>query len=46
VARPDRFNGHPVLPLEGKRLLTTFEGKRREWHEYIFWEYSACCAGG
>jgi arylsulfatase len=40
VAHPDRFNGHPVLPLEGKSLLPTFEGKPRELHDYIFWEHS------
>lgn len=36
---PSEFNGHPVLPLEGKSLLPILKGKQREPHEALFWEY-------
>ena len=29
-----------MLPLEGKTLFPTFEGKPRELHDAIFWEHS------
>ena len=39
VAHPDKFQGHDVLPLEGKSLVPAFENQPRELHETIFWEH-------
>jgi len=37
---PDNYDGHPVLPLEGKSLLPIFLGNEREGHEVLFWQWA------
>ncbi len=37
---PTEFNGHPISPVEGKSLLPIFQGKRREGHETLWWEFT------
>jgi arylsulfatase A-like enzyme len=39
VPYPSQYEGRPIHPLEGKSLLPTFQGRRRELHEAIFWEH-------
>jgi len=39
VEYPRRFNGRAITPLEGKSLRPIFEGRRREPHEYLYWEH-------
>jgi arylsulfatase len=39
VKYPGKYNGHDIHPLEGKSLLPTFQGKKRELHEAVFWEH-------
>ena len=34
---PASYNGHKVLPLEGKSLLPIFRGEQREGHEALYW---------
>ena len=36
---PDHYNGHVILPLEGKSLLPVIEGKNRADSSPIFWEH-------
>ena len=36
---PELFNGKKVIPLEGKSLLPVFQGKKRNTHDYLFWEH-------
>lgn len=36
---PSQYKGRQIHPLEGKSLLPTFQGRRRELHEAIFWEH-------
>jgi arylsulfatase len=36
---PETFEGHPILPLEGKSLLPVLEGKERQDAGPIFWEH-------
>jgi arylsulfatase len=36
---PDSFEGHAIQPLEGKSLLTIFEGKPRPHPAPVFWEH-------
>lgn len=36
---PDKYDGHPVLPLEGTSLRPIFEGKDRPHPAPIFWEH-------
>ena len=38
---PAEFNGHKVLPLEGKSLRPLIEGKDRQGHEALFWQFGA-----
>ena len=41
---PAEFNGQKVLPLEGRSLLPVLDGKQREPHEAIYWQYGGCRA--
>jgi len=41
VAYPERFDGHEVLPLEGKSLRPILEGKERTGHDALYWELGA-----
>ena len=36
---PKLFKGKSIIPLEGKSLLPIFQGKKRQEHEYLFWEH-------
>ncbi len=36
---PDTFNGNEILPFEGKSLLPVLQGKKRQGHEFLFWEH-------
>jgi arylsulfatase A-like enzyme len=36
---PSTFKGKRIHPLEGKSLLPTFKGQKREGHDAIFWEH-------
>ncbi|KPK70728.1 MAG: hypothetical protein AMJ84_07350 [Acidithiobacillales bacterium SM23_46] len=36
---PSSFGGNQVLPLEGKSLLPILQGKTREGHKELFWQY-------
>ena len=36
---PSRYKGHNITELEGKSLLPIFEGRKREGHDAIFWEF-------
>jgi len=36
---PKSFKGQKIIPMEGKSLLPVFLGKKREPHEYLFWEH-------
>ena len=38
---PAEFNGHKVLPLEGKSLRPLIEGKDRQGHEALYWQFGA-----
>jgi len=37
---PTVYNGHAITPLEGKSLLPVLQGRQREEHEGIFFEYA------
>ena len=37
---PTEFNGHPISPVEGKSLMPVFQGKRREGHGTLWWEFT------
>jgi arylsulfatase len=39
TSQPQTYDGHPVLPLEGKSLVPIFEGKLRPHASPIFWEH-------
>ena len=41
---PKEFGGRTILPLEGKSLLPILEGKTREGHDAIFWQFSSARA--
>lgn len=36
---PSQYKGHKITELEGKSLLPIFEGRHREGHDALFWEY-------
>ena len=36
---PQTYKGNTIVPLQGKSLTPVFEGKKREDHNYIFWEH-------
>jgi len=37
---PDRWNGHKLRPLRGESLLPILQGRRREPHPELFFEFS------
>jgi arylsulfatase A-like enzyme len=37
---PTEFNNHPISPLEGKSLIPVFQGKMRQGHETLWWEFT------
>jgi len=39
VKYPKTYNGRKLTPLEGKSLLPTLQGKKRQGHEVIYWEH-------
>ncbi|MEZ4829257.1 MAG: arylsulfatase [Bacteroidia bacterium] len=39
VNYPDTYNGHKILPVEGTSLLPLLEGKSRNGHAELYWEY-------
>ncbi len=41
---PATRNGHKVHPLKGKSLLPIFEGRKREGHKAIFWQFGGSYA--
>jgi arylsulfatase A-like enzyme len=36
---PGQFHGNEITPLEGKSLLPTFRGEKREGHAMLAWEH-------
>jgi len=36
---PSRYKGNNITKLEGKSLLPIFEGRKRDGHDAIFWEF-------
>lgn len=36
---PSQYKGHKITGLEGKSLLPIFEGRWREGHDVLFWEF-------
>lgn len=40
AAYPAELHGAPVLPLEGKSLLPILQGRTREEHEALYWQFS------
>lgn len=41
---PLHFNGHDILPLEGKSLAPILRGEERQGHDSLFWELAQCRA--
>jgi arylsulfatase len=39
VKYPATYQGHPILPLEGRSLLPIFQGQQRQPHPVICWEH-------
>ena len=39
VPYPSQYDGHEIVPLEGRSLRPIFEGRRRREHDALFWEY-------
>jgi arylsulfatase len=39
-AYPATFRGHEILPLEGKSMLPLLQGRVRQPHDRLFWEWS------
>ena len=37
---PETHNGHAILPVEGKSLVTVLRGGTREGHRQLAWEWS------
>ena len=40
TAYPEKYNGQDILPVEGLSLLPVFEGKKREPHKTLAWEWA------
>ncbi len=40
VEYPASYNGQKIKPLRGRSLVPIFQGKQREPHEAIFWQFS------
>ena len=41
---PTHYNGHGILPVEGKSLAPIFRGGEREEHETLYWGLDECRA--
>ena len=41
---PLHFNGHDILPMEGKSLASILRGEERQGHDSLFWELAQCRA--
>jgi len=41
---PETFDGRKIKPLAGKSLLPIFEGRQREGHEWLFWQFGSAKA--
>lgn len=41
---PDSYNGQNILPLEGKSLIPIFQGKQRQGHEVLYWQFGSSYA--
>ena len=39
VEHPKEFKGKTIIPSEGKSLVPVFQGKKRDAHEWLFWEH-------
>ncbi|MGB6041611.1 MAG: arylsulfatase, partial [Pirellulales bacterium] len=39
VTYPNEFQGHPLVPLDGKSLLPILRGQQRDGHENLFFEH-------
>ncbi|GAB4137800.1 MAG: arylsulfatase [Planctomycetaceae bacterium] len=37
---PAKFRGHEILPVEGKSIWPVLQGKTREGHDVLYWEWS------
>lgn len=37
---PGEHAGNEILPVEGKSLLPVLQGKQRDGHEWLFWEWA------
>ncbi len=44
VSYPENHNGEAIEPLQGKTLLPLFEGKEREGHDWLYFQFSSCRA--
>lgn len=40
VRHPSRFEGGPVLQMDGKSFLAVIEGEQRRAHDALFWKWS------
>jgi len=36
---PEAYRGERILPLEGRSLLTVFQGRQRQGHPELYWEH-------
>ncbi len=41
---PENYNGERIEPLQGKSLLPLFEGKKREGHDWLYFQFGSCRA--
>ncbi len=39
VRYPETYQGNKITPLEGKSLLSVFQGRKRNYDQPIFWEH-------
>ena len=37
---PSKYGGNEIISVEGKSMLPIFEGKAREPHDQLYWEWS------
>jgi arylsulfatase len=40
IPYPEEYDGHKVLPLEGKSLLPIFQGGQRTGHDVLYWQWA------
>ncbi|MHC4510667.1 MAG: arylsulfatase [Planctomycetota bacterium] len=36
---PSRYDGHKITAMEGKSLMPIFQGRTRQGHDVLFWEF-------